>query len=147
MPISQEHPKKNSTGWMLQRLARIAEETLAQHLGDMALSIEQFAVLMTVLEEPGLTQAQIGNRFAMPAYTISRSLDYLERAGFVERKPHPSSRRAFQIVPTNAGKELAPALFQAVAESNTHLARSLNQTERTTLNTLLKKILSDLGGA
>jgi DNA-binding MarR family transcriptional regulator len=147
MEKHSQNTRTNSIGWMLQRLSRIAEETMEKNLESQKLTIQQFAILMTALEEAGLTQSEIGNRFAMPAYAISRSLDALQQAGLVERRPHPTSRRAFQIHPTKEGQMLRPVLMQAVSDTNGSLTAALSEAETAALSGLMKKILLDLSPA
>ena len=133
--------RTTSLGWMIQRLSRRLERAMAERLAALGLSLPQFAVMMTVLETPGLTQAQIGDRFEMPAYSISRAIDQLEEAGLVERRPHPASRRAHTIYPTARGQALGADLFAVVGAVNDQLAAPLSARERDRFSRLLTKLL------
>lgn len=135
--------RQNSIGWMIQRLARQLDVAMAEQLAEHDLTLPQFAILMTVLEHEPLTQADIGRRFSMPAYTISRALDTLEASGLINRAAHPESRRAHQISTTEKGRALAPTLFGIVGSVNATLTRSLDDDQRAALRLLLDSILTN----
>lgn len=139
MSIAEETKtvRGSSLGWMVHRLARSLDMAMDARLVDLDLSVPQFAVMMTVLELDGLSQAEIGQRFAMPAYTISRAIDHLEAKGFVERRPHPTSRRTLTIHATDAGKDLRERLFAIVAEVNAELVAPLSHADQEHFRRLL----------
>ena len=95
-----------------------------------------------MLEHGQLTQAEIGRRFAMPAYAISRAIDALEDAGFIVREDHPESRRAHRIRPTDKGLMLAPDLFAIVRAVNAELTGGLDADEAEQLKRLLARALA-----
>lgn len=134
--------RTGSTGWMIQRIARRLDEAMNARLSAHDLTIQQFAVLMRVLERDGQTQAEIGSHFGMPAYAISRALDHLEGTGRVVRAPHPTSRRSLTIHGTDAGKMLLPDLTAIIHAVNADLAAPLTDAERDTLNSLLNRLVS-----
>jgi len=129
--------RETSIGWMIQRLARRLDDAMNARLAEHGLNLQQFAVMMTVLEHGSLTQAEIGRRFAMPAYAISRAIDGLEEAGLIAREAHPTSRRAHQIRATEKGLALAPALFELVGRINADLTRELGRDDADRLHELL----------
>ncbi|RVT82203.1 MarR family transcriptional regulator [Rhodobacteraceae bacterium CCMM004] len=137
----QPHPRATSIGWLLQRAARQAEAAMEERLTDVGLSVQQFAVMMTVLEDPGLSQTEIGARFSMPAWAISRAIDHLVAEGLVERRAHPTSRRTLAIYPTEEGRALAGRLFAIVGEVNDTVSAPLTGAERGTLAALLVKLV------
>lgn len=136
-----KNTRTNSMGWLVQTLARRLDEEMAQHLATLDLTLQQFAVMMIVLENDGLTQSDIGAIFTQPAYTVSRALDGLEKRDFVKRHVHPNSRRAHRVHVTDAGRELAPQIFAIVRGVNNKLAKPLDAEERAQLQFLLQKIL------
>ena len=95
--------RENSIGWMIQRLARQLDVAMGEQLAEHDLTLPQFAILMTVLEHEPLTQADIGRRFAMPAYTISRALDTLEASDLIVRRGGPTGS-----APPQRGKRSRP---------------------------------------
>lgn len=138
-------PKKivrdESTGWMIKTAASWIDKQLNVGLKSTGISRGQFAIMMVLLEEDGLTQVDIGRRIAMPGYATSRNIDDLEKRDFVKRLPHESSRRSHRIHITPQGKELAPCLFELVDNIGEQLHEVFDEKEVKTLNLLLSKLV------
>lgn len=133
--------RRNSLGWMIQRLSGRVADDMGRAVAPLGLSLPQFAVMMTVLEEDGLSQSQIGRKFRMPAYAISRALDGLAAQGYVERRANPASRRAHGIHATAKGLGIAPRLFAIVDERNAAIAAPLSPEELAVFTGLLRRLL------
>ncbi|WP_425037325.1 MarR family winged helix-turn-helix transcriptional regulator [Primorskyibacter sp. S187A] len=133
--------RTTSYGWMIQQIARRLNQSMEERLAPHGLNLQQFAVMMTVLEFDGLTQTEIGARFSMPPYAISRAIDHLEKAGFVARRQHPTSRRAFTVHATQGGSALAPSLHDIVNDVNAELTAPLTTAQREQLGALLQKLI------
>ncbi len=133
--------RQTSAGWMLKRLSASLDAEMSERLKDHGLSINQFAVIMTLLEEEGLTQTEIGNKIEMPGYSTTRTIDALEEKLLLERRPDTRSRRSRRIYLTDRGRALAPELFGIVRRVNTRLLRPLGEREREMLIALLEKLL------
>lgn len=76
------------------------EEALAEADGSFAI----FAILDAVCIEPGLSQREIARRLTIEGPAVTRHLDHLEAAGFIERRTDASDRRRTCIFPTSAGE-------------------------------------------
>jgi len=131
----------SSNGWKIHRVAKWLDHEMDQRLAAHSLTVQQFAVLMTVLETDGLSQTEIGQQFSAPAYTISRAIDQLEHSGLLERHPHPTSRRTHIIHATPAGIALSPVLFAIIQEVNAALVAPLDAAEREAFGAMLTKLL------
>ena len=73
------------------------------------LSFAQFSALFNLHCDPGVTGAQLARRAMVSAQTMNSALRALELDGYIERRPHPSSRRADSWSLTNAGSRGARA--------------------------------------
>ena len=144
MTISEDtrRVRETSMGWVIQRLARRLDVAMEARLGALGLTVSSFAVMMTVLESGPMTQAEIGKRFGMPAYAISRALDALEAVGYVERRAHPTSRRAHDVHATPAGLALAPQLHDTVRAVNADLVSGLEPDDSAAFLALLQRVLA-----
>ncbi len=140
IPEQTRQSRLSSNGWKIQRIAKWLDREMDRRLIDHGITVQQFAVMMTVLETDGLSQTQIGRQFSAPAYTISRAIDHLERAGLLDRRPHPTSRRTHTIHATAAGHKLSPALLAIVQEVNAALVAPLDTAERDRFSALLTKL-------
>jgi DNA-binding MarR family transcriptional regulator len=136
-----EHTRTNSFGWMLQRITGQLDAQMRDRLLVHDLTIQQFATLMIVMENDGVTQRDIGDTFAMQPYIISRALDHLETLGLVDRIPHPTSRRAVHVIATTAATNLAPKLFGIIADVNADLVAPLSDTQTDALRDILVTLM------
>ena len=133
--------KENSVGWMLKRLASRLDSEMMLELKQHDLNLNQFAMLMTLMEEQGLTQTEIGKKIIMPGYATTRTLDALEASGYVERRTDEHSRRSYHIYLTKKGRDLGPTLFAIVAKVNDNLLSAVSLTQQKQLKAILNKIL------
>ncbi len=133
--------RDNSVGWLLNVMTRTVNDIMKKALEPLALSQEQFAILMTLLTKDGISQSAIGKQVILPGYAMTRNLDALEEKGFIVRQPDKHSRRSFCIMLTEKGKALAPTLFAIVTGVNDQLLSKLEQDEVTHLKALLTKLM------
>jgi len=89
-------------------LRQAINDALRQHR--VRLSFAQLSTLFSLFFEPGLTGAQLARRGTVSAQTMNSMLRNLEAAGFIERRPHPESRRADSWFLTAEGSKQLPEL-------------------------------------
>lgn len=133
--------RTTSVGWMLKRLSSRLDAEMKRALSRDGLNINQFAILMTLLEGEGLTQVEIGLKIGMPGYATTRNIDALERKRLLERRPDERSRRSHRVYLTDAGRAVAPKLFATVRRVNEQFLRPLDDGERDRLVVTLEKLL------
>lgn len=133
--------RQSSVGWMLKRLCASLDADMSHELKPHRLNINQFAVIMTLLEQEGLTQAEIGKKIDMPGYSTTRTMDALEEKHIVERRRDERSRRSHRIYLTSRGRALAPELFSIVKRVNGGLLAALSGAQTGQLTSLLAALL------
>ena len=135
----------NSCGWYLGVLSSWMNDQMQENLNLLGLSLSQFAILMTLLEEEGLTQVEISKRVMLPGYATSRNLDRLESLGYVKRHCHETSRRALRIMLTEEGRALAPDLYRVTQGLNERFLAPLEENQKTELLDSLAFLAANLG--
>lgn len=73
--------------------------------------------------------------------TMTNRVDRLTSRGFVERLPDPNDRRGVLVRLTPEGKVAVDAAFEALLEAERDLMPDLDDAERETLATLLRRLL------
>jgi DNA-binding MarR family transcriptional regulator len=99
-------------GFLLKSLQHTLRQTFDEALRKQGveLSFAQFAALFNLHSDPGVTGARLARRALVSAQTMNSALRALELDGYIERRPHPQSRRADSWSLTDAGlAELARA--------------------------------------
>ncbi len=71
-------------------------------------------------------------------------LDKLERAGLVNRRPHPEDGRVRQVALTDAGLEVVDDMIGKMVAMEERMISVLSTKEQQSLNQLLKKLLTGL---
>lgn len=135
--------RQASVGWHIQRLAGQLDRAMNEALAPLGLTIQKFAILMALIENDGLTQTELGSRFSAPAYAITRVIDGLETDGFLQRRPHPTSRRTNTVHATAKLVSLAPSLLGIVADVNGRMLDALDQQERENMLGMLARVLGE----
>jgi DNA-binding MarR family transcriptional regulator len=94
-------------GYLLKTLHHGLRQALNDALRErrVGLSFAQGATLFELYFEPGLTGAQLARRAPVSAQTMNSMLRNLEALSFIERRPHPESRRADSWFLTGRGAD------------------------------------------
>src|SRR5580692_12587372 len=96
----------NSVGFSLSQIGLETARQFGEVVGTLGLEPRHFAVLHAVHRDVGQAQQSIGDRLAIPASTMVAIVDHLENEGLLERRPHPSDRRARILYLTKRGELL-----------------------------------------
>lgn len=81
---------------------------------DMTMS--QGWVLVHLVRENGLRQAELASRMEIATVTTSKLIDRLEARGFVERRTDPEDRRSNRIYATERAKALVKIMTKTIFE-------------------------------
>src|SRR5262245_4813958 len=123
------------------RLVRTRADAGLSHLGVGAPAI---GVLLRLVEEDGLTQAELSRRQRVEAPSMCRMVDRLERDGLVERRSDPGDRRATRVHLTPEGLAVAEGGAGVVDGIERGIAEGLDDDERLALGALLTRVLDGL---
>jgi MarR family transcriptional regulator, transcriptional regulator for hemolysin len=120
------------------RLLRTAADAeLAEH-GVAAAGV---GVLLRLVDQDGLSQAQLARLQSVEAPTMCRLIDRLVRDGMVERQADPQDRRATRVHLTPQGRETAAAGGAVVAGIEERAFADLEEDEARTLAALLDRVI------
>lgn len=106
-------------------------------------TLEQWVVLKSLDENPGISQKEIGTRTFKDAPTVTRILDLLAKKGLVERRPNPNDRRKFEIHLTEAGQELVVELTRCVIEIRETGIRGIDHADLEAAKRVLDRIFDN----
>lgn len=100
----------------------------------------QQAILAVLTDTPGITSAELARRCLITPQTVTSTVNRLEAAGLVERRPHPMHRTLVEIHPTSRGREVFDRADSCVDALDSTLSRALSADELATLRHLLAKV-------
>jgi DNA-binding MarR family transcriptional regulator len=90
-------------------MARLFAIGLTERLRPLSLATAQFAVLLHLWENDGLTQRDLVERLDLEQATVGNTLNRMERDGLILRKPHPDDGRSQIICITDRARALRAA--------------------------------------
>jgi DNA-binding MarR family transcriptional regulator len=93
-----------ATGRLLSAAARLVEHEWNAHLARWDLTHAGLAALHVLLPGP-LPQRSLAARLEVEEQTVSRTVERLERSGYVERHRDPADRRRMLVSLTESGRQ------------------------------------------
>lgn len=105
-------------GYWLRAGDRAVSRRLTVELQARGMAFSMFVYLRVLLEEDGMTQAELSDRAGTDRATTTGMLDTMEQLGIVKRKPHVSDRRKINVFLTPKGRRLHPDFSAAINATN-----------------------------
>lgn len=98
------------------RLLRRSFNHRAQHMG-LGLTPAQWQTLAHLRRNEGINQGALAQILEVQPITLSRLIDRLEAAGWVERRPDPDDRRAVRLFLTDAAQPILERIRAVALET------------------------------
>ena len=84
-------------GFLIHDLARLIRQVLDQRVRELGLTRSQWWVLLHLMRQDGVTQADLAFDLEIGRPSLGVLLDHLERKGWVERRADTHDRRAKRV--------------------------------------------------
>lgn len=139
-----EFQREKSAGYLANHMARLFAAHLAEALAPLGLAPAQFMTLLELWEEPGLTQAELGQRLDVEQPTMAATLARMERDGLVTREAHEGDRRARRVMPSERAWALEAPAKAAAAGVNGRALAGLSEAERGALIEAMAGVIAAL---
>ena len=94
---------RRTPGHLLRRAQQRAVDLFVQAVGENGLRPPQFAVLVTIYQNPGLNQTHLVDKTGIDRSTIAEMIDRLVARGFIERRRDTGDQRVNTLWATVAG--------------------------------------------
>jgi DNA-binding MarR family transcriptional regulator len=128
-------------GQLFFRLWRVSHTRVAEALGSVGLTPALFGVLNFLGARKGAIQQEIGSAMGIDPSTMVSLIDELETAALAKRRPHPTDRRAREVVITAKGRRLLERGRQMANQVEDEVLGGLTAAERRELLSLLRRAL------
>lgn len=141
-----EAPPLHSLGSLITKTKWLVDAQFNRLLREAGLDVtpEQFAVLITVHHNPGVSQTEIARRGYKEKTNVSRIVETLVKRGLLVRREDGADRRAFRIYLTEEGERLNRRIFPTVARLNETASATLTTSELQRLLDLLESVRAAL---
>ena len=129
---------------LLVQVCRLHYLRAHERLEKIGLYRGQPPVLRALSEQEGLTHTELAERLQVTPATITRMLQRMEKAGFVERRPDPEDQRISRVYLTEAGREVQSALREVLSAMAAEMLAGFSPGELGLLRRLLEGVRDNL---
>lgn len=138
--------EKNEIRLLMLRAERERKSILQPCLSEMGLALGQghLRILNHLASRDHLTQKELADICHMDVTTMSRSLDRLEKAGYIERRRDPSCRRSFLICLTPEGMVKAGEAASILDSLDHTFCSGFTEEELTQFADYLRRVCENL---
>lgn len=112
-------------------------------INQLKITIDQWLVLKCLKENPKSTQIELAEKVFKDNASITRIIELLVKADFLERKVNQNDRRKFDLKITASGEKILTDVYKIVVKNRAKALENITAEEIETVNTILKKISSN----
>lgn len=110
----------------------------------IGITVEQWILLKIIEENNGLTQKELADRSLRDPASITRTLDLLNKKGFVERVPVENNRRQYSICLKKEGRAFIKQYMSIISSHRAKSIEGITGKELEVLTQLLAKIQKNM---
>jgi DNA-binding MarR family transcriptional regulator len=130
----------NYTGFLISRMGLVAAKRFGERLESLGLTTRMWGALNVLAAEGAITQHALCKSIGMDPSSMVSTIDELEARGLVERRRHPTDRRAHALHVTDKGRETLARGREIARSAQEELLAPLNEEERAQLHSLLLRL-------
>jgi DNA-binding MarR family transcriptional regulator len=105
-----------------------------------SITIDQWLVIKTLLENPDITQQEIGEMVFKDNASVTRIIELLVNAKYLKRKSNSEDRRRTNLEVTEKGKETIADVHKIVLKNRSVALDGITKSELETVKKVLTKI-------
>lgn len=136
-----------SVAFLLSKLGYEVSRDLGARLRPLGIEPRQFGLLRLLAHTDGVSQRVLAETLEISPNRMVALVDDLERKDLIERRAHPADRRAHAVSLTETGAATLARAFQVAVGLESEVCSNLDDTERTQLLALLRKVATRCHGA
>lgn len=105
------------------------------------ITIDQWLVIKSILENPDITQQEIGEMVFKDNASVTRIIDLLVKSEYLERSANLEDRRKSHLKVTYSGKQIIKKVHGLVLENRKNALEGVSLNELDILNKTLNQII------
>ncbi len=127
------------TKW-LNIASRYCRLYLDHELEKLGLNSSQHMYICSICQNPGITQDYLYTNFHIHPSNITRSLNCLEKNGFIQRQPNEQDKRTCCLFPTQKALDTNQQIKNIVKKWEKDMLKDLSAEDQQLFCRLMKKI-------
>ncbi len=137
-------PESESLGFLLADNVRLTRRIASHYFEQYQLTLSQAKALLGVRRWQGIRQVDLADYMDIQPISLARLLDQLAENGWIERRPDPKDRRAFQLFLTPAAAPILKMITAASAEFQQQALAGLTPEQQQALFAGLNRVRENL---
>jgi DNA-binding MarR family transcriptional regulator len=146
-PMPPTLPTDRTLGFLFADIARLLRRNIDRRLQSLELTQAQWRAIVYLSRSEGMTQAALAESLEIQPITLTRLVDRMESAGWVERRTHPLDRRAVQLYLTPKSQPILEEMHARAAETLNEAMRGIAPRAQRQLAATLDQIKHNLVAA
>jgi MarR family transcriptional regulator for hemolysin len=104
-------------GFLVADISRLLRRNIDRRLQSLRLTQAQWRAIVHLSRSEGMTQSMLAESLEIQPITLTRLIDRMESAGWVERRTHPHDRRAVQLYLTAQSQPILEEMHARAADT------------------------------
>lgn len=100
------------------------------------------AFILIISKNPGRSQEELTREICLNKSTVARTLNHLEKFGYITRTPNPDDKRRFLVYPTDKMLEILPEVRAISKEWNDCITEGISEEELEIFHSVLHRMES-----
>lgn len=134
----------NNIGVLLAEICRAQRSLAESGLNEFGLHVGQDRLLLGLMHDDSVGQSDLVEHLCVEPATVTKMLQRMERAGFVERRPDELDGRASRVSLTDEGRALQEPILHMWNRLEEQMLANMTDVEQTLLRRLLMHALANL---
>lgn len=105
------------------------------------ITIDQWLLIKTIMENPGITQQELGEKVFKDNASVTRIAELLVKAKYLERKINDKDRRRTSLIVTKTGKKIIAEVQVVVMKNRETALKGISQADVKAMKKTLEKII------
>lgn len=145
--MTQPPPSTESLGFLLVDTTRAIRRRFEVRAAELGLSTSQWRLLINLEREGPMPQARLAQRLEIEPISVSRLVDRMQEAGWVERHPSPEDRRVKLVAPTDKAQSVVLCARDVARSIYAEALHGLPPDIEETLSAVLRHMIHNLSQA
>ena len=139
-------PTLEHIGHLLIKVCTFKHRRMHELLDGLGLYRGQPFVLRALWKQDGMTHSELAELLDRSPATITKMVQRMERAGFVERRPDPGDERVSRVYLTDVGRNIKSEVEDVWRAFEEQVVSGFSEEELTVLRSLLLRICRNMEG-
>lgn len=129
---------------LIHDIARLFKKNFDRRVRSLGLTRSQWLAVATLRRHPGISQSQLADKLDVEPITAARTIDRLQKSGWIERRPDEKDRRINRIYLTSRVKDVVARMRTLALQTRNDALSGVEQKDHEMILRILKQIKTNL---